>query len=155
MKKTRIPSPIYGNRWKHIHIRRKIEKTSQIAAFHQRNKKREVAKLNSPTDSKKKLNVSHPEIVPKPRRTWPPATVPRILPTTTRSRSNRTKELTVRIRYSELSESYILGAAVDIKPPSIRSQAKMKAVTRAPTAASGAPSAGVLVLAVFADRGQQ
>jgi len=53
-KKTRIPSPIYGNRWKHIHIRRKIEKTSQIAAFHQRNKKREVAKLNSPTDSKKK-----------------------------------------------------------------------------------------------------
>jgi len=44
----------------------------------------------------------------------------------------------VRIRYSELSESYIFGAAVDIKPPSIRSQAKMKAVTRAPTAASGA-----------------
>ena len=46
-------------------------------------------------------------------------------------------------------------AAVDIKPPSLRSHARMKAVTRAPTAASGAPSAGVLVLAVFADRGQQ
>jgi len=29
-------------------------------------------------------------------------------------------------------------AAVDIKPPSIRSHARMKAVTRAPTAASGA-----------------
>jgi len=66
IKKTRIPRPIYGNRWKHIHIRRKIEKTSQIATFHQRNKKREVAKLNSPDRFKKEKTLT--SAIPKSYR---------------------------------------------------------------------------------------